>query len=147
MRFSSWRVSLGLSAMLVGLSSLTSSTSCVENDTPLSEAARSPDPGAGRALGWKPGEPGLPARRASGQAEIAEAVRGLEAAGSTCSDACPSLLALRLGVTHLCGVTDTKYDFKVCVDNKKLLADAEAKLKAPCNACAPEVEKPDASDY
>jgi hypothetical protein len=147
MRLSSWRVSLGLAAILLGLFGLTTSSSCVENDTPLSEAARSPDPGAGRALGWKPGDPGLPARRASGQAEIAEAVRGLEAAGSTCSDACPSLLALRLGVTHLCGVTDTKYDFKVCVDNKKLLADAEAKLKSPCNSCAPEVEKPDASDY
>jgi hypothetical protein len=100
------------------------------------------------ASGWSPGKPGLAARRATAQAEIGEATRALEVAGTACDSACPSLDGLRLGVKHLCSVADTKEDVKVCKEARGLLGAAEAKLKPSCGTCAPHVDvEPDASDY
>ncbi len=91
----------------------------------------------GRALGWGPGQPGLQAQRATGQAEVGEALRVLETTGEACDVACPALLALRLGVKHLCTVTQTKDDAKLCKDVRGQLLATEKRLRPSCGTCAP----------
>jgi len=110
--------------------------SCAASESPPPETATSStDPVTTGP--WMPGQPDFAARRASGQAEIGEALRALDVAGSACGDACPALATLRVGVVHLCGVADTKDDQKICKESRASLATSEARLRADCGACKP----------
>ena len=90
--------------------------------------------------GWAPGRPGLAAQRASAQATVGEALRALQVTGDACGLACPVLGALRLGVTNVCSITDTKDDLKACHEARVQLASTEARLKPACGTCSPRVD-------
>jgi hypothetical protein len=95
--------------------------------------------------GYLPGRPGIPARRATAHAEIGEARRAMEAAGSDCTEACPAIAQLRVGVAHTCDISSGKDDAKACREAKGRLQKAETELRSRCGECKPPSE-PDASD-
>jgi hypothetical protein len=87
--------------------------------------------------GFTPGQPGLGARRATGMAEVGEALRALETEGDACGSACPSLADLRVGVTHLCSVDDNKDDVTACKEARAQLVTAQTTLVKWCGGCKP----------
>jgi hypothetical protein len=97
------------------------------------------------ARGWAPGQPDLAARRATGQAEIGEALRALDVAGDACGSACPALADLRIGVAHMCALADTRDDEKICKESRARLLEIGTHIKATCGACKPAPD-PDADD-
>ena len=120
-------------AVLVGATSSVVA-SCAASDTPPAETPANPNDPVSTGP-WMPGQPDLAARRATGMAEVGEARRALEVAGTACGDACPALASLRVGVGHLCSVADTKDDQKICKESRESLAASALRLKADCGAC------------
>ncbi len=84
---------------------------------------------------------GYEARRATGRAQIGEAMRVLETAGEACGVACPAVQTLRIGVHQMCGVSETKEDDKVC---REVSADLVAVAKRLTPSCGPCATRPDA---
>jgi len=138
------RLASGRVALAIGLA-LLAACATTTGSAPVPELAPVPDDPAvpARSSGWSPGQPGIAARRATGQAEVGEARRTLETTGDACGLACPALVALRLGASHLCSISDTKDDAKVCKEVRAEVTAVQARLKPSCGDCSPHGE-PDA---
>ena len=144
------RAAVGSGILLCALVMTTLASSCASTNA-NGAGADSPGPEdvtatAAQTAGFAPGMPGLEAKRATSQAEMGEALRELGNVGNACDLACPQLIRLRMGVKHMCGVSQITDDLRRCKEAKETLLTTETGLKPSCGTCAPHHDTTDDAD-